>query len=239
MKFYHRSCLSIIILLILSIFSVVSCLPPVREVSGAGEVPNPANYAEFSEYFKALKKLDRPGLIIDAITGGYPGGVPLIYLDDLARAQWETGQYRAALSNYVLWMQTGGGKHVKAMIGIAKCYREMGEYAHAAAYFELALSASPTFWNYYEYGKLYERMGLYEKAAEMYGSAYGLSSKVQYVYRSLICDKLAGAYFKAAQAMADADDKNSARAYLSFILDDPLLRQTYAGEKAEFWMNRW
>jgi tetratricopeptide (TPR) repeat protein len=139
----------------------------------------------------------------------------------------------------MLWMKTGGGKHVKAMIGIAKCYREMGEYAHAAVYFGLALSASPTFWNYYEYGKLYERMGLYEKAAEIYGAAYGLSSKVQVVYRSLIHDKLANAYFKAAQAMADAGDKAAARAYLSYILDDPLLRQTHAGEKAEFWMNRW
>jgi len=229
----------LIISILLSIFSVLSCSSPSNGALGAAEIPNRTNYAGFAEYFKALKTLERPGLIIGALSGEFPAGPPLVYLDDLARAQWESGKYYSSLSNYFLWLKTGGGKHVKALIGIAKCYRELGEYAHASVYFSLALNASPTFWNYYEYGKLYERMGLYEKAAELYGAAYGLSSKAQVIYRSLIQGKLANACFRAAQALADMGDKNAARSLLSIILNDPLLRQTPAGEKAEFWMNRW
>jgi tetratricopeptide (TPR) repeat protein len=218
---------------------MLSCAPFSAEVSVSEEIPNRANYSDFSVYFKALKTLERPGLIIGALSLEFPGGPPLVYLDDLARAQWEIGRYYSSLSNYFLWLKTGGGKHVRALVGIAKCYRELGEYAHAAVYFSLALKASPTFWNYYEYGKLYERMGLYEKAAEMYNAAYGLSSKVQYVYRSLVQGKLANAIFKAAQESMEMGDIDDARKKLSLILNDPLLRQTPAGEKADFWMNRW
>ncbi|OHD56878.1 MAG: hypothetical protein A2Y33_09870 [Spirochaetes bacterium GWF1_51_8] len=189
---------------------------------------------------KDAKYWERPVLVEAAILMLYPGGgIPLKDLSALAKSQWQSGKYLTALSNYFLLLSSGKGNMVKTLTGIAKCYRDMGQYAHSAYWFDKALGIRQDFWTYYEYGKLWERIGSFGHAASIYEKAVALSGKVPYRFAVLAGKKLASAYFSAGEDAASHGDYAGARTWLLKILTTPFISSGYTAEKAKYWLDRW
>ncbi len=196
----------------------------------------------FIKLGRCYNKLDHPEQALPVFKRGiqlYPSHSTLLI--SLAHCHYLLGHYNTSVS---LWKKSlGSGANNPSQYGfvyagIAKAYREMGQYTNSQNYFLRSLSYKKDFWLCYEYAKLLENMDLPLEAAHYYGEARTLEKKQDWMYQVLIREKEAGIYYRLAMQYKKQKDWKQALSSLQKILDEPELHQTSSHEKALFWIKR-
>jgi tetratricopeptide (TPR) repeat protein len=157
----------------------------------------------------------------------------------LGGLEYKKGNFRKSISYYQKALSIGAQKNEAFYYqGIAKSYRELGEYEKSRVFFRKALQIEKDFWIYYEYSKLLSLLKEYESALWAVSKAELLLQGKEDSVKEILIRKKASIYYAYGMSMKNKGEKEKAREIWIKLIKDKELSQTSFGEKAEFWVKR-